>query len=159
MHSSQDRPTPTEARDSLASVDASRRAGLRLAAPTRRFGAAIALLAGGLVATPALEALTFAPSKGIVTLFLIIGMALVINARKERTGTAPKEFPDGRWRTVLMVVGASAVFLLLFAAGVALRDAGGLAWGPLLTGAIGALLVFALSESERRDYLARSAAE
>lgn len=153
------RPEPEEAREALASVDEAKRAGLRRGIPPRWFGAAIALIAGALVATPALENWQGGPNRSLVTVLLIVAMALVISRYQEQARAWPTEFPGGRWKTLAMLVSAVAAFFFLLIGGIVLRDASDLWWGPVFTGAIGAVIVFFLFESERRDYLARSTAE
>ena len=105
----------------------------------------MSLIAGGLIAAPAFD------DGGLVTVFLILALGVILSSQRERAGAWTSEFPGGPWKTAATVVGSILVFLALMAMGIVLRDAFDLWWGPLVSGAVTVIVVFALSESERRE--------
>lgn len=137
----------SDPQEALDAIDEAERSGLSQAVPTRWFGLFIALISGGIVASSA------AGDSQYVALF-ILALALVIGVSQRRTGAVPRVLP-----TKVMGFVALAVFIAfaIFVIGVAraLAQGCGLFWAPLAGGGLIALIVYALSLSERRAYLRR----
>lgn len=140
-----DRVRPDEARAALESVEEMKRAGARRGVPPRWVGTVVSLIAGGLIAAPAFD------DGGLVTVFLILALGVVLSSQRGRAGAWTSEFPGGPWKTAATVSGSILVFLALMSMGIVLRDAFDLWWGPLVSGTVAVIVVFALSENERRE--------
>ena len=142
-------PTEREAKEALASIETMESAGYRLAVLDRWFGAGIAALIASMFAVYALED----PYPYIV--FPIIGLALIIAATREKVGAYARDFPGSkrnRWILVLF----SAAMILVFFGTIFIRRAYDLYWVPIIVGLLVGLVVFWLSESERRSYLTKA---
>ena len=142
-------PTNHEAKEALASIEAMESSGYRRAVPERWFGAGIAALIASMFAIYALED----PYPYIV--FPIIGLALLIVATREKAGAYARDFPGpkaNRWALVLF----GATMILVFFGTIYVRRAYDLYWVPIIVGLLVGLVVFWLSESERRSYLAKA---
>jgi len=145
-------PTSDEAKEALASIKTMESAGYRRAVPERWFGAGIATLIGSMFGIYALED----PYPYIV--FPIIGLGLLIVATREKVGAYAREFPaakPSKWILVLFGVAMISVFF----GTIFIRRAYDLYWVPIVVGLIVGLVVFLLSESERRSYLAKAGGE
>ena len=123
-------------------------------APPRWFGAVMALLIGGLVATPALVNAEELISKELATLFLILGFAMVMGRQREQAGAWLQESPGGTLGRTLTLALVGGVGLALYGGGLVLRDVADLWWGPVATGIVAGVSVFLLAEQERRSALA-----
>jgi len=142
-------PTGREAKEALASIETMESAGYRRAMPERWFGAGIAALIASMFAIYALED----PSPYIV--FPIIGLGVLIVAAREKAGACGRDFPGtkgNRWALVLLGV----AMILVFFGTIFVRRAYDLYWVPIIVGLLVGLVVFLLSESERRSYLAKA---
>jgi len=142
-------PTKNEAKEALASIESMESSGYRRAVHERWFGAGIAALIASMFAIYALED----PYPYIV--FPIIGLALFIVATREKAGAYARDFPGpkaSRWALVLF----GAAMILVFFGTIYVRRAYDLYWVPIIVGLLVGLVVFWLSESERRSYLAKA---
>jgi xanthine/uracil permease len=142
-------PTEREAKDALASIETMESAGYRRAVPERWFGAGVAFLVACLFALYAMED----PYPYIV--FPIIGLGVLIVAAREKAGAYGRDFPGtkaNRWAFVLFV----AAMIVVFFGTIFIRRAYDLYWVPIIVGLLVGLVVFWLSESERRSYLAKA---
>ena len=144
-----DNVTPGSAREALESIEKFEGAGWRRAVPARWFGPGIAILVASLFALYALED----PYPYIV--FPILGFAVLITASREKVGAYGRDFPDtraNRWSLAIFV----AVMLVMFFGSIFIRRMYDAAWVSLVAGLLAGLIVFFLSESERRAYLAKA---
>ncbi len=142
-------PIEREAKEALASIEAMESAGYRRAVPERWFGAGIAALIASMFAVYALED----PYPYIV--FPIIGLGVLIAAAREKAGAYGRDFPGtkaNRWALVLF----GAAMISVFFGSIFVRRAYDLYWVPIIVGLLVGLVVFWLSESERRSYLAKA---
>ncbi len=144
-----DKVSPDEAQQALESVVKMEGAGWRRAVPDRCFGAGVAALIASLFALYALED----PYPYIV--FPIVGMAVFITAAREKSGAYGRDFPSTKvnvWVFVLFV----AAMLIVFFGSIVIRRMYDAAWVSLVAGLLVGVIVFLISESERRAYLART---
>lgn len=142
-------PAGREAKEALASIETMESAGYRRAMPERWLGAGIAALIASMFAIYALED----PYPYIV--FPIIGLGVLIVAAREKAGAYGRDFPGtkaNRWAFVLFV----AAMIVVFFGTIFIRRAYDLYWVPIIVGLLVGLVVFWLSESERRSYLAKA---
>ena len=144
-----DNVSPDEAQEALESVVKMGRAGWRRAVPDRWFGAGVAVLIASLYSLYALED----PYPYIV--FPIIGLAVFITTARDKSGAYGREFPSTKanaWAMVLFVV----VMLIVFFGSIVIRRTYDAVWVPLIAGLLIGLMVFLVSESERRAYLTKT---
>lgn len=137
-----------QAQDALESIKTMKSAGYRLAVPRRLQGIGVAFFMACLFALYALEN----PYPYIV--FPIIGLAVFLIAYRERAGAYGRDFPEtksNKWALLFFVI----VMVMIFFGTVYLRRAYDLTWVPIAVGLLVGLVVFLLSESERRSYLAK----
>jgi hypothetical protein len=145
-------PTSEEAREALDSIKAMESAGYRRAVPQRWFGAGVAFFIASLFALYALED----PYPYIV--FPLIGMGVFIVAAREKVGAYGRDFPSpkaNRWGLAVFAI----VMVLMFFGTVVIRRTYDAAWVPVAVGIFVGLVVFLVSESERRSYLAKAGEE
>jgi len=142
-------PTKHEAKEALASIETMKSAGYRRAVHERWFGAGIAALIASMFAVYALED----PYPYIV--FPIIGLGLLIAAAREKAGAYARDFPATKANRGALVLFGAAMVLVFFGT-IFIRRAYDLYWVPIVVGLIVGLVVFWLSESERRFYLAKA---
>lgn len=135
-----------EAQEALDAIGQAERAGLSRAMPPRWFGAIIALITGGLVASATVG------NTGYVGL-LLCGLVIVMGVRERKAGASPKSMPSTKVG-YLALFGLMVFFLLLVGASRILLEGFGLMWAPLAGGALMAAIVYGLSLSERRHYAA-----
>jgi hypothetical protein len=147
MTKTTDKVDANEAQQMLDSIQKMEGAGLQHAMPPRWFGITIALLVGALI---------FVVGSGLsqYTVLVICLMALVMAYQHRKAGAAPKAVPANKIGIAAMI-GLVLLFLFLVAVGRAGMEMFNLAWAPLATGAVAAIVVFALSVSERREYFAK----
>ncbi|NIA26833.1 MAG: hypothetical protein GWP02_02175 [Desulfobulbaceae bacterium] len=146
------KPTGQEAKEALASIETMESAGYRRAVPRRWFGAGVAFLVAGLFALYALED----PYPYIV--FPIIGLGVLIAAARDKAGAYGRDFPGTKANRRAFVLVVVAMIVMFFGT-VFVRRAYDLYWVPIIVGLLVGLVVFWLSESERRSYLARAGEE
>jgi hypothetical protein len=149
MNNEIDSVSNDKAKEALESIVKLESAGWRRAVPKRWFGAGIAILVGSMFAIYALAD----PYPYI--LFPILGLAIFITAAREKTGAYGRDFPGtkaNRWAMVLF----TTVLMIVFFGSIYIRRAYDLAWVPLLAGLLVALVIFLISESERRAYLSKA---
>ena len=149
MTDENDKPNVDEAKDALNNIKDMESAGYRRAVPPRWFGAGVAFLIACLFALYSLED----PSPYIV--FPIIGMAVFIAASREKIGAYGRTFSGTKANTWAMLLFV-AVMILVFFGSIIIRRAYDLPWVPIVVGLLVGLVVFLLSESERRSYLAKA---
>ena len=142
-------PANREAKEALANIEAMKSAGYRRAIPERWFGAGIAVLIASMFAIYALKD----PYPYIV--FPIIGLGVLIAAAREKAGAYGRDFPGTKANRWILVLFGAAMILVFFGT-IFIRRAYDLYWVPLVVGLIVGLVVFLLSESERRSYLAKA---
>ncbi len=138
MTPNKDNPSPAEAQEALASVDALTLRARQRSAYSRAFAAAMSLWSGVLVATM---------GTGIWPLLFVGGLVAYIVWRK-RTETWPREVESKRGLGIVLGLGAlvGAAFIGAYIARVYM----GQFWLPLLLGVVVAVLLFALSEKTYR---------
>jgi len=142
-------PTEREAKEALASIETMESAGYRRAVPERWLGAGVAALIASMFGVYALEN----PYPYIV--FPIIGLGLLFAAAREKAGAYARDFPatkPNRW--ILVPIGAAMI--LVFFGTIFIRRVYDLYWVPIIVGLLVGLVVFWLSESERRSYIAKA---
>ncbi|MDG2263003.1 MAG: hypothetical protein P8N50_11775 [Actinomycetota bacterium] len=81
---------------------------------------------------------------------LILALAIIIDQQRRRSGASPAVFPTRGAKSSVALILVVLVFLALFAGGIILRNAYDVAWGPVATGAVAAIALFLVSESDRR---------
>ena len=145
----QEQTSKEEASEALEIVSNMQRAGNRRAVPRRWFGAAVASLIACLFALYALRD----PYPYIV--FPILGFAILITASRETAGAYGRDFSGSKASILTLTVFAIAMVSLFFGA-IYIRRAYDLSWVSLAAGLIAGLVVFGLSEAERRSYLTRA---
>ena len=130
-------PSPREANEALESVARLESAGIARGAYSRGFSLAIALWAGALVFTIAIESPFF--------LFLLIAGVYAAQWWRRRQGAWIKEVRSGRGLllAIALALPAGALFI---ASNVARQDFG-IAWAPAAGGAIMTTGLFLLMES------------
>lgn len=137
------------AKKALASVKTMQSAGYRRAVPQRWFGAGVAFFVASMFAVYALQD----PYPYIV--FPILGLALFIAISREQIGAYARDFPStNAWALPV----CAALLVTLFFASIYFRRAYDI---PLLSVGVGVLvglLIFYLSEDERRSYINKAAA-
>lgn len=138
-----------EAHDALDSIKAMESAGYRRAVPRRLLGVGVAFFIACLFALYALEN----PYPYIV--FPIIGLAIFLIANREKVGAYGRDFPDTKSNKLALLVFA-VVMITIFFGTVFVRRAYDLTWVPIVVGLLVGLVVFLISESERRSYLAKA---
>lgn len=139
-------PTPIEAAEALAAMQASR---ARLAAaaecpPQRHL--AFAAVMGGLIATPALPTPFPLLAEGV----LLLAIALIVRWDRRRTGMFINGYRAGRTRPLTFLL--LATMLVLYIAGLWLLRERGLYWAPLAAGVIGAIVGYWTSVVWMRVY-------
>ena len=142
-------PTGREAKEALASIETMESAGYRRAVPKRWFGAGIAALIASMFAIYALKD----PYPYIV--FPIIGLGVLIAAAREKAGAYGRDFPGTKANGWILILFGAAMILVFFGT-IFIRRAYDLYWVPIVVGLIVGLVVFLLSEIERRSYLAKA---
>lgn len=142
------RPRPTDAQQALDSVSALEDAGRARAAPSRWFGAGVALLIACLFALYALDD----PYPYVV--FPIVGLGLFITAMRENAGAYGREFPVTKAHLLALISVILAAVLVLVGT-VYLRRVFDAAWVPIAVGVAVGLVLFLANESARRSMLAR----
>lgn len=141
-------PSSVEAREALATVSRMQSAGRRLAAPSRWFGAGVAILIAGLFGLYALDD----PYPYVV--LPICGLGVLAVAARARNGAALYDLPA--IKASLPVFGlAMAALVLAFLGTVFARRAFDLAWLPIVVGLALGLVVVLLNEDARRKSCAR----
>jgi hypothetical protein len=132
------------AQDALDSIHAASSAGIKAAMPPRWFGIAISLVTGGMVAVAS------AGETELIAIMLAV-LAGVMAMRKKESVAEPKVLPS----SIVGFVAILGLLLLAFgliAGGRILSEAQGIAWAPIGSGVVFALVVYFLSVSERREY-------
>lgn len=147
MTDGKDRIGPGDAREALDAIQRTEHAGLRRAIPPRWFGATVALIVGGIFVSAATGSSTY-------TVLLVLALAMVLVFQRDKAGASPKALPSSAIG-ILALIGLMIFFLLLVAGARVLSDIYGMAWAPLAGGAAVAAIVYILSVSERRSYLAK----
>ncbi len=106
---------------------------------------AVALITGGLVATPMAE------NSGSMVAILMAGLVIVLSTGRQKRGASALAVPPSKKGRVAMV--AIVTFALsMYIGGIVLRDRFDLSWGPLLAGAIlaGVITVATLTPTSDR---------
>jgi hypothetical protein len=148
MPDNTDRPSRNEAQAALGTVSALAEAGRNRAAPTRWFGAGVALLIASLFALYALDD----PYPYIV--LPIIGLAVFITAMREAGSAYGRDFVASK-AYLLGFVALSAILVAVLIGSIAIRRTFDMAWVPIVAGLGVGLVLFLVNESARRALLAR----
>lgn len=143
--------TRDEAQAALNSIETMESAGYRRAVPRRWFGAGIAFFIASLFALYALQD----PYPYIV--LPILGIAILIVSARESAGAYGRDFPATKASKLAFVL-FTALMLVAFLGSIFIRRAYDVSWLPVVVGLLAGLLVFWISEGERRSYLAKAEA-
>jgi len=141
--------TQGEAQEAINLANKMEVSGWRRAIPKRYFGGGISILMGSMFAIYAL------PNPNGYIVFPILGMVIFMGAMREKSGAHGRGLPQNtrdKWKLFLF----GALLFALFFITVFIRRAYDLMWVPLFVGAGIAIVVFLLSEQERRAYLAKA---
>ena len=149
MNLQNDDPTALEAAEALEIAAEMERAGNRRAAPQRWFGAGVAGLVFCQFGLYALQD----PYPYIV--FPILGIGLLMAGFRETAGAYGRDF-TGTSANILGLIVFTAVMVSIFFGSIYLRRAYDLFWVPVVVGLLAGLIIFWLSEIERRTYLRKA---
>lgn len=148
MSDTTDRPSRTDAQAALGTISAMTEASRNRAAPTRWFGAGVALLTACLFALYAFDD----PYPYIV--LPIVGLAAFITAMREASGVYGRDFMASKAH-LLGFAALSVVLVAVLIGSIAIRRTFDLAWVPVMAGLGVGLVLYLVNESARRALLAR----
>ncbi len=120
---------PEEAVAALADIDHMQTVAGGISEESRWTKVAVALIAGGLVAT------TMAENSGTYVAILLAALVGVLSSERQRTGTSARSHSHTRSGRIALF-GVILLAVALYAGGIVLRDLAGWSWGPLLAGAV-----------------------
>ena len=136
---------PEDAKTALNEVDRMQAVAADVSEESSWSKIAVALITGGLVATPMAE------NSGSMVAILLAGLVIVLSTGRQKRGASALAVPPFTKGRVAM--GAVVAFALsMYAGGIVLRDRFDLAWGPLLAGALlaGVIIVATLTPTSER---------
>lgn len=134
-----------DAQEALNQAKKSEATALKAAMPAKWFGALIALIVGGLVATNGSDQYHYAP-------YLIFGLALVIALHHKKTGATPLPRPTNKMGLYALIF--IILFFIIITAVVRYTTAKlGMTWTPFVGGGFVAIIVYLLAQSERKTYI------
>ena len=140
-----------EARDALDSVEQMKRSGYRRAVKPRWMGVGLSLVVATGFALYSLE-----DPGNLPALLLVLGVVTFVSLGQRATGASGQTFPGTLRGNFALAVLITSLLVLFFGA-IYVRRAYDLAWVPVISGLVAGLVLFLLSESERRHYLAKAA--
>lgn len=135
-----------EAQDALNSIERMNAAGRKRGTAPRWYGIGIALI---VIVGFALYAQQ--DPGNFPGLFLALGVALFVTSSRDKIGAMARAVPETK-SAIWGIIVVSAFLIALFFGGIYFRRAYDLAWIPVATGLIAGMIIFLLSERERRHH-------